>query len=108
MTHPQLAILFILFMLTLILILIFIRTRRKATAPKPTKHQETKTIKPRPQKTLLEISKQMYPSKEKKLPRRFTNRPGVKQSQVNLKKSGYREDAKIEEDPNRDGKKDAV
>ena len=31
-----------------------------------------------------------------RLPRRFTNRPGVKQSQVNLKKSGYRKDAKIE------------
>ena len=106
MTQPQLAILFFLIMLTLILILI--RTRRKATAPKPTKHQEAKTSKPRPQKTLLEISKRMYPSKEKKLPRRFTNRPGVKQSQVNLKKSGYREDAKIEEDPNRDGKEDAV
>jgi len=104
MTHPQLAILFILVMLTLILILI--RTRRKATAPKPTKHQEMKTIKPHPQKTLLEISKRMYPNKETKLPRRFTNRPGVKQSQVNLKKAGYREDAKIEEDPKRDGNTD--
>jgi len=34
---------------------------------------------------------------QSKLPRRYTNRPGVKQSQVNLKKSGYRKDAKIEE-----------
>ena len=41
------------------------------------------------------------PRPERRLPRSFTNRPGVKKSQVNLGKSGYREDARIEEEPRR-------
>lgn len=49
--------------------------------------------------TLLEISKRRHPTtRERKLPRKFVNRPGVKQSQVDLKKAGYREEAKLEED----------
>ena len=38
------------------------------------------------------------PKPERRLPTSFTNRPGVKQAQVNLKKAGYKKDAKIEED----------
>lgn len=41
------------------------------------------------------------PRPERKLPRSFTNRPGVKRAQVNLGESGYREDARIEEQPRR-------
>ena len=39
-----------------------------------------------------------YPKPERKLPKSFTNRPGVKQAQVNLKKAGYKKDAKIEDE----------
>jgi len=34
----------------------------------------------------------------RRLPKSFTNRPGVKKAQVNLKKAGYDPNAKIEEE----------
>ena len=52
--------------------------------------------------SLLEISKRKHPDSQKdELPRSFSSRSSVKQAQVNLKKVGYRKDAKIEEDPPR-------
>jgi len=46
--------------------------------------------------TLLELSRRRHPSSQSKLPRSFTNRPGVRKARVELKKSGYDEDAKPE------------
>lgn len=57
---------------------------------------------PRKPPSLLELSKRRSPEPtERKMPRSFKNRPGVKQAQVNLKKAGYNPNAKIEEDPPR-------
>ena len=102
MTPTQLVALALLIAATLAVVVTFILTWRKATLPK----------KPSPPKTAaakLPISRgrppHFYPPKSSlqpqrhRLPKSFTNRPGVKQSQVNLKKAGYREDAKIEEEP---------
>ena len=61
-----------------------------------------KESKPEPKRfktTLLEEHRRRYPTPpSSRLPRSFTNRPGVRQAQVNLKKTGYKEDAKPEED----------
>lgn len=61
-------------------------------------------IRTRRKPSLLELSKRRNPSPsstERKMPKSFANRPGVKQAQVNLGKVGYDPKAKIEEDPPR-------
>jgi len=53
--------------------------------PKPIKKRQIT------KRTLLDEHKQKYPLKTNtRLPRSFTNNPRVKQSQVNLKKVGYK------------------
>jgi len=106
MTPTQLAALALLTTAALAVIIIYIRTWRKVkllleSEPKKTTTQESHRT-PQKTATLLEISRRKHPQPNKdRLPKSFTNRPGVKQAQVNLKKTGYREDAKPEEEPKR-------
>ena len=109
MTPSQLVALALLIAAALALVTTFILTWRKATLPKPkpdtptwVKERDWAWTGPTQRKppTLLEVSKRRHPSTGRgELPKSFTNRPGVKQAQVNLKKTGYKEDAKIEEEP---------
>jgi len=109
MTPSQLVALALLVATALALVLMFIRTWRKAKLPEP-KPSKSTPVKERewnwPQPTqrkppsLLELSKRKHPSTGRgELPKSFTSRPSVKKAQVNLKKAGYREDAKLEEEP---------
>lgn len=75
---------------------LFHRTPSTKSVPPPTSTiPETLTPRKRIQQPPRRISG--YSPRGANLPRSFTNRPGVKKAQVNLGKSGYRKDAKIEE-----------
>jgi len=119
MTPTQLVALALLVAAALALVIMFVRTWRKTRLPKPrhTTSPEPKPAKATPVKerewnwpqqaqrkppSLLELSKRRHPSTGRgELPKSFTSRPSVKKAQVNLKKTGYKEDAKIEEEPKR-------
>jgi len=84
----------------LAVVITFILTWRKATLPKSTAPQKQKPAPSPPKYRPRPLPPKSAPQLHR-LPKSFTNRPGVKQAQVNLKKAGYREDAKIEEEPKR-------
>ena len=98
MTPSQLVALALLILAAATLLIMFIHTWRKTKLPKPRPEKATpqppkyRSGPPYPPKSSLQ------PPQRHKLPKSFTNRPGVKQAQVNLKKAGYREDTKLEED----------
>jgi len=69
--------------------------KRLFSKPKP---EPESTKQPKKRLTLLEEHRRRYPTAPRdRLPRSFTNRPGVRKSQVELKKTGYKEDARPED-----------
>ena len=109
MTPTQLVALALLVAAALALVIMFVRTWKKTRLPKPRPEKST-PVKERDWNwsqqaqskppSLLELSKRRHPSTGRgELPKSFTSRPSVKKAQVNLKKTGYKEDAKIEEEP---------
>ena len=104
MTPTQLVALALLILAAATLLTMFIHTWRKTKLPKPRPEKATppppkyRSGPPHPPKPPYPPKSRLQPPQRHKLPKSFTNRPGVKQAQVNLKKAGYREDAKLEED----------
>ena len=104
MTEAQLVAL-LMILIALLTVYAFIHTWRKAALPKkppPVKAEAPRppTYRqgpPYPPEPPYPPRSRLQPPPKTKLPKSFTNRPAVKQSQVNLKKSGYKKDAKIEE-----------
>ena len=98
MTEAQLVAL-LMILVALLTVYAFIATWRKAALPKkpPPTAQEEPLIRLKPKRPQPFRPRPAPTPPPKKLPKSFTNRPGVRQAQVNLKKSGYKKDAKIEE-----------